>query len=159
MNTKKPAVNHVGTSLILVVLIILALVTFAVLSLVQTNRDRLYSDQIRSVSTAYHEACHTAENILADIDTVLLQNWSENTEEWYDDVATVLAENEDLSLDFSSDPPLVRYQVAFGDERALDVVLEITPPSDTDDPFYRIIRWEEISTHSWQGDNSLNLMQ
>ncbi len=158
MKNKKLSISHVGTSLVLVVLIILALVVFAVLSLSQTNRDRLYAEKIVSLNQAYRKACDEAEETLSDIDRILLDNWQEDRQAWYRAAESALSGLDDLSLDFSSETPSISFQVAYGSDRALCVTLEIAPPSGDDQPFYRITRWQEISTRDWQADNTLNLL-
>ena len=61
-----PAVN-IGSSFMLVILIILSMVIFAVLSLSGALRDARYIERKAGRTANYYQANNTAEKILADI--------------------------------------------------------------------------------------------
>ena len=157
MSSKKMPVTHMGTSLILVILVILALAVFAVLSLVQTNRDKLLGEQIALQNQRYYEACGQAEDMLARIDAALVEAYTPNQESYYASAADALSKIEGLTLDSSQDTLTVSFSVSFPQERELFVALEAKMPQDKEDGFYRILSWEERSTRPWESDNSLEL--
>ena len=67
-----PAVN-IGSSFMLVILIILSMVIFAVLSLSGALRDARYIERKAGRTANYYQANNAAEKILADIDRVLAE--------------------------------------------------------------------------------------
>lgn len=144
-----PAI-HMGTSLLLVIFIILCMVIFAVLSLTSAAKDMNYSEKNALRTTAYYTACNQAEHALAEIDSILCDN---------PDRASAIAQLE--SLDYivvSEDADLTKtamFHVAIDEDEALEVILGLQPEENKQ---YQIISWKSISTASWTADQTLPVL-
>ena len=72
--SKSPGFINMGTSLLLVVFLVLALVVFAVLSLSSAKADRNIVDKEVAASENYYRALTASEEMLKEIDAVLEEN-------------------------------------------------------------------------------------
>ena len=72
--SKSPGFINMGTSLLLVVFLVLALVVFAVLSLSSAKADRNIVDKEVAASENYYRALTASEEMLKEIDAVLEGN-------------------------------------------------------------------------------------
>lgn len=158
MNRKKYPVTNIGTSLILTVFIILALVTFAVLSMINTNHDYEFTEKIADRTSRYYEASNDASALLAQIDETARQCYTSNQTEYYLAVQKKLGQMKGVTTESTGENCLVSYSVPIGDSQALDVETEILYPSNQGDPFYAVHKWQEVSTREWDGDAKLNLL-
>ncbi|MEF9946163.1 MAG: hypothetical protein RR869_01210 [Lachnospiraceae bacterium] len=158
MNHKKFPITHLGTSLILVVLIILALVTFSTLSVVNTNRDYQSEKKVADRTTAYYQASNQAEVILAQIDDALLASTRPSPEPYYEAAKTALQQISSLTTDFSAEVPTVSYTVPITEFHLLQVTLLLPYPQSDSDSYYQIQTWKEISTKEWKSNSKLKLI-
>lgn len=131
-----PIVN-VGTSSLLIIFVILSLVVFAALSLSGAKSDYDFSKNLADRKTAYYSACNQAEQIAADIDQILAEGGD-------------LADYRDADLKIEGNT--VSYMIPISDSQAVDVVLDI------EGSYYKVSKWQVVSTKEWEEDNSLNLM-
>ena len=159
MKEKKMPVTHIGTSLILVVLIILTLVTFAVLSVVQTDKDRQFGEKTAGQTQQYYEASNKAEDMLDKIDSVLLKCFGNNNGDFYDAAKSALSGIDGVTADFTGQIPIITFTINYEGNRALNVCLELNYPQTESEGFYRITAWQEVSTKEWHGDNSINILK
>lgn len=149
-NSKRqaPFVN-IGSSLLLVIFLVLCLVTFATLSLSSARSDDSFSRRMADRKTEYYQASNQAEDLLAQIDR-LLEETSSSSErpDWKE-------------LDFSSISPEIRYdpetavlsyQIPVNEKQALDVALKLK------DGYYEIQKWQIVNTEKWESDDTLHLM-
>ena len=67
-----PFVN-IGSSLLLVIFLVLCLVTFATLSLSSARSDYSFSSRAAQRRTDYYQACNVAEDALAQVDAILVK--------------------------------------------------------------------------------------
>lgn len=144
-----PAI-HMGTSLMLVIFIILCMVIFAVLSLTSAAKDMNYSEKNALRTTAYYMACNQAEHALAEIDAILSASR---------DTATAITQLEALDYVIISEnvsfAENVMFHVAIDEDEVLQVVLELQPDGNT---HYQILSWKSISTASWTADQTLPVL-
>lgn len=168
METKKksaPFVN-IGSSLLLVIFLVLCLVTFATLSLSSAQSDYNFSKKLADRKTDYYRAGNTAERILDQIDEVLAHTYEESAASYYSTAKqrlldlsfTESEENTTLEINFNAELPTVAYTVPVNEKQALSVILELPPVSKDNDGYYRIKQWKIISTEEWNGDNTLQLI-
>lgn len=158
MNRKKLPVSNIGTALILTVFIILALISFAALSMVSANHNYQAAQKTADRTASYYEASGDAEIRLAEIDDILAASYSAEKETYYENVKDGLQALPDITLDFDSDTPAVSYRIPVSDSHALLVQILIMHPASGVDGFYELKTWQEISTKEWNGDATLNLM-
>lgn len=158
MRQKKYPVTNIGTSLILSVFIILALVTFAVLSMINTSHDYEFTEKIADRTARYYEASNEAEEILAQIDNAAQSSYTEDAEAYFSTVGNLLSQKDDLTVEASDESCRVVYSVAIGDTQALDVEIEILHPESLGDTYYKIHKWQEVSTEEWSSDAKMNLL-
>ena len=72
--SNSPGFINMGTSLLLVVFLVLALVVFAVLSLSSAQADKNIVDRQVGASENYYRALEDSEELLGDIDRLLAEN-------------------------------------------------------------------------------------
>lgn len=150
MNENKrqaPFVN-VGSSLLLVVFLLMCLITFATLSFSSARSDESFSQRIADRKTEYYTASNKAERLLAQIDQLL-----DNADPANLDFAAINSLDADVAYD--PDAATLSYQVAINDKQALDVVLVL---EEDEDRHYRIERWQTVTTRKWESDDKLELM-
>lgn len=168
METKKksaPFVN-IGSSLLLVIFLILCLVTFATLSLTSAQSNYNFSEKLANRKTDYYSASNQAERILDRIDNVLADTYADTSAAYFSAAERRLTEikftgaEEDASLEmnFSTEVPTVAYTVPVNEKQALSVILEILPVNKNTEGYYRIRQWKVVSTEEWSGDNTLQLI-
>lgn len=131
MNKKKPFDVNIGSSSILLIFVTLCLVSFAALSIVSANADYKLSEKIMNRTTAYYEACNTAEESIAVIDHTLrnVYETTANEEEYFQSVGYVKS-----------------FMIEISDFQTLNIKLNIQYPSTEEDPFYRISSWKIVNT-------------
>ena len=140
-NKKHSPVVNIGSSLLLVIFLVLCLVTFATLSLSSARSDYGFSSRLAERKTDYYRASSQAETILSALTPVV------DT----DDVV--------LELNISAEKPSVSYQVPVNDKQFLSVVLELLPADKEEAGFYRVTQWKVVSQAEWKGDNTLKLIK
>ena len=133
-----------GSSILLLVFVVVSLVSFAVLSLSSAITDKKLTTQISEKNRSYYQACNLAEEYLAQIDSNLQTAYesSISQEGFYELVST--------GSNFS---------IPVSDFQELYVAVTYTYPQEEDDTFYTIDEWKLISTNTPEIDNSLPLMQ
>lgn len=165
-NKQQTSFVNIGTSLLLVIFLVLTLVTFAVLSLTSARSDYNLSTRLASHKTEYYKASETAETIVDEIDRILKELSKKNGA----DLAAYRAEAEltlqqtvleDTSLrwdsDTDTDTPTLSFTVPMSESQALEVVLRITDYTNCE-TYYTIHSWNVISTDTWEGDQSIQLL-
>lgn len=147
MNKQKrqtPFVN-IGSSLLLVVFLLLCLVTFAALAFSSARSDESFSQRIADRKTEYYEAANRAEELLHQIDGIL------------DAAAEIpdFSEVDSLDADVSYDPETeqISYRVPINEKQALDVVLALDAKRD-----FQIEKWQTVNIQKWEGDDTLQLL-
>ncbi len=142
-----PFVN-VGSSLLLVVFLLMCLITFATLSFSSARSDESFSQRIADRKSEYYAASNEAERLLSQIDRLL---------DVADPADLDFAAIDSLDADIAYDPDAatLSYQVKINDKQALDVVLAL---EETDDSHYRIEKWQTVTTRKWESDDKLKLM-
>ncbi len=161
-----PFVN-IGSSLLLVIFLVLCLVTFATLSLSSARSDYSFSSRAAQRRTDYYQACNVAEDVLAQIDAILVKaadspaGVSDGSGNWMKDLDFTRidgAEFDAVGLEIVYDPEdaSLSYQIPVSEKQALEVGLVLTPGSDTG--YYKIEKWQLINTGTREGSQPLQLM-
>ncbi|MEG1431394.1 hypothetical protein [Eubacterium sp.] len=134
---------NVGASSFLVIFTVLALVTFAVLSVSSANADQQLSDKVLESTTAYYQAENQAEETLAQIDQALSQGAPPDD--------TTLPDLLPPGCIWDAGSRTIAFTKEMGDGQALAISLTLPPEGTT----YQITRWQVIATNDWQPDNTL----
>ena len=145
METKKQEFKlNIGTASLLLVFIVLCLVTFATLSIVSSNADYKLSKKVAERTTAYYEACNTAQDNIAALDNTLRKMYDSSADE------TAYFQTVGKSKSFA---------VPISDIQTLSVTVNILYPSSSEGSFYEIKAWQVLTTGDLEYDNSLNVLQ
>lgn len=155
-NRRQAPFVNIGSSLLLVIFLVLCLVTFATLSLSSARSDESFSRRMADRKTEYYEAAGQAEDLLAQIDQHLEQTASKGgANRWKALDFTGISPK----IHYDSSSAAVSYQVPINDKQALDVVLALNTGEDTvQSGYYRIEKWQTVNTEKWESDDTLNLM-
>lgn len=147
MNRKKSYGISVGTSSILVIIVILSLVCFAGLSVVSANADYQLSRKLADRTTTYYQAASLAHRDLALLDEELQQIYAQSSS--VSDYEAKIKESLSDSLTFS---------YVISDSQAL--IVSVTPvyPADTDDALFTVDRFQVVTTDEPPLDTSLSLL-
>ncbi len=147
MNRKKSYGISVGTSSILVIIVILSLVCFAGLSVVSANADYQLSRKLADRTTTYYQATSDAHQNLALLDKELQQIYDESNSE--SDYKAKIKESLSDSLTFS-------YFIS--DSQSL--IVSVTPvyPAKADDVLFTVDQFQVVTTDEPALDNSLSLL-
>lgn len=131
MNKKKQFFGmNIGSASMLLIFVILCMVSFAALTIISANADRRLSRRIADRTTAYYDACNSAQESLAGIDQVLSAQYraSAGMEEYFHAVGHNKS-----------------YAIPISDTQTLLVEIEILYPEQDDDTFYKITSWKVIT--------------
>ncbi len=157
-----PFVN-IGSSLLLVIFLVLCLVTFATLSLSSARSDYSFSSRAAQRRTDYYQACNMAEDALAQVDAILVKaaGGSDGSGNWMKDLDFTQidgAEFDAVGLEIVYDPEAaaLSYQIPVNEKQALEVGLVFTP--DRDEGYYEIDQWQLVNTGTREGSQPLQLM-
>lgn len=159
-----PAVN-IGSSFMLVILIILSMVIFAVLSLSSALRDARYIERKAERTADYYQANNAAEKTLADIDQILAETCKKAelfTEEYQTEAIAELNQlNHIQASPAEGNRPLIliQYTIPMDGSDALDVTLAANDSSSKSDGYYYITEWKQISTQEWNADSTLPVIK
>lgn len=158
-NKQQTSFVNIGTSLLLVIFLVLTLVTFAVLSLTSARSDYNLSTRLASHKTEYYKASETAETIVDEIDRILEELSKKNGAEAELTLQQTVLEDTSLrwDSDTDTDTPTLSFTVPMSESQALEVVLRITDYTNCE-TYYTIHSWNVISTDTWEGDQSIQLL-
>ena len=131
MNRQKPRFGvNVGSASILLIFVILCLVSFAVLSIVSSTADNKLTQRVLDRTTAYYEACNSAQESLAGLDTVLKAQYASST---------------DSDEYFAAVGHTTSYAIHITDAQTLLVQVTILYPEDANDTFYKVTGWQTVT--------------
>lgn len=151
-----------GVPSILMIFVVLALTTFAVLSFTSARADYKLTEKNCKYIIGYYEADKEAQTIIASIDAVILENNRATGE--FDFTGAVQALDKDITIDTDSNGKLLlKYKVAINDKQNLNVWLRVN--SEDSESRYTIakysvsqptsdscVNFEDESAGWWQGN-------
>ncbi|NCB92038.1 MAG: hypothetical protein EOM40_05620 [Clostridia bacterium] len=139
MNKKKIPAANIGTSSIITIFVILCMVAFSMLSYMNAKKDADFNNQLMLQNDDYYAASSAAYQQIADIDETLQE-------------AYLAGSLDDLD-------PIYQISVPVDDKHTLEVELTVRTPDQDNGALYTITRFQEVSTQTWESDDSLNLIQ
>lgn len=147
MNNKKRYGISVGSSSILIIIVILCLVCFAGLSIVSATADYKLSCRLAERTTGYYKASGLANQKLANLDQAFHSAYLESTSK--EDYFQKIKESYADSLTFS-------YPVS--DTQALCVSVKPVYPEEETGNFFEVTDFQIITTKEMELDNSLPVL-
>lgn len=132
---------QLGSSLMLVILVVLCLTVFATLSLVSALKDSKYSAKSAEKTYHYYQADAKANRILEEISTRLQQGDS--------------LDNLNLTVSEDTNGTMVQYQVPVSEQQLLSVTLLLNDEIAPDSGYYHIVEWKEIAASEWKPNTTL----
>ena len=121
---------NIGSASMMLIFVILCLVSFAALSIVSANADRRLSNKVAERTTAYYEACNSAQESLSGIDKVLTARY---------------AASADADEYFAAVGHSKSYAIPVSEAQTLFVEIEILYPETAEDTFYKLKTWKVIT--------------
>lgn len=163
MKKNNSPVTNIGLISLMMIFIVLCMVIFAVLSLSSAIAADRTGQKNADHTTEYYDASNKAEEILADMDDIFSDSYQKanNTEDYYRSILerlpdTVNAIQTDGQIEAS-------YQTDVNDSQALFVRIAALPFQEIQEKenysFYKILTWQVIQKDSWEGDNTIQLIQ
>lgn len=148
MNNKKKRYGiSVGTSSILVIIVVLCLVCFAGLSIVSANADYKLSSKLAERTTSYYQASSLANEEFARINNAFYDFYLESADsnEYYKKIKESYSDSLTFSYPISS-------------TQALSVSVEPVYPDDETGNFFNVTSFCIVTTSDLQLDESLPVL-
>ncbi|MGN0377214.1 MAG: hypothetical protein ACI4ED_06230 [Suilimivivens sp.] len=147
MNSKKRYGINIGTSSILVIIVVLCLVCFAGLSIVSSVADCKLSNKLAERTTSYYEASNLANEQFAKLDAAFHDFYQESANE--EEYLQKIKESCSDSLTFS-------YPI--NDMQVLSVSVEPVYPENENGNFIKVTCFQVITTEEIELDTSLPVL-
>lgn len=153
---KQSSFSSIGITSLVLIFVMLCLLTFSVLSLVTARADLRLSQKNAERTSAYYDAENRANDVLLSVISCI--------EEYKDSPdASVFYQKLRERLDgqngiLFTGADSLKYEVLLDKEQLLSVSLEISYETYDDGSHYRILAWNTVSTHEWESDGSLPLL-
>lgn len=147
-----------GTSLMLVVFLILTLTAFATLSLSGALRDYEYSKKAAQKTSAFYHADLLANQKLVHISDVLEQIFVKYPDAYETHALLELRNMDDVIVSDDETNPWIAYKIPINTRQNLEVQLSLSAPAGKDQPYYRVVRWQETPAAPWAGETKLPVL-
>lgn len=144
MKSKKRYGLNIGTSSILIIIVILCLVCFSGLSITSANADYRLSKRLADRTTAYYDACNQAQSTLATLSTQLEELYQQSSSKA--DYENKIKESLQDSLSFS---------YSINENQTLQVSVSPLYPDTAENNFFQITGWQIVNSVSPELDTSL----
>ena len=142
---------NIGTSLILVIFVVLALVSFAALSYLSAKSAYTLSKETADRIASYYDANRMAEPYLENIEIQMsrfVQN-VDNEESFYNGIEKLFNGNDRIEVLNTEGKVTLNYAVAITNGQNLEVsIVAKYPEAEGDSPFY-IDRWATSINQEW----------
>lgn len=145
MKSKKEHIRiGFGSSLLLLVFVVISFVSFAVLSLSSAITDQKLTNKISQKNENYYKASNLAQEQLAKIDEKLAKAYelAEDSDEYYE----LVSSESKFTIDVS-------------DYQELQVSIQHKYPEDSGDCFYDITQFQLVSVNTPELDTDLPVFQ
>lgn len=144
MKKKKRYGLNIGTSSILIIIVILCLVCFSGLSITSANADYRLSRRLADRTTAYYDACNQAQGSLCAISQSLEDLYLESSskEDYEDKIKRSLQD-------------LFTFSYPINENQILQVSVSPLYPDTADGDFIEVTGWQVVNTLTPELDNSL----
>ena len=145
------ACSSIGSSLLLVIFLILSLVMVATLSVTTARNNYLISEREAERVTAKTAANNASEEILAALPSLC----EEASEVSSQNVTTSVGE---ISVEITKEGAytVFSWEIPFSDSQALSVSVNLESPDEPEN--YIITRWQSVTTAEWSSDDTIQLL-
>lgn len=145
-------ITSIGSSLLLVIFLILSLIMFATLSITTARSNYLISQREADRVTNRTEANNASEEILASLPSLCKEAAEENSQTVTTsagDVIVSISQNETGHTIFS-------WQIAFSDSQAISVAVDLASLNEPEN--YTITCWKTITTSEWSSTDTIKVL-
>ena len=160
-----PSILGVGTASIVFVFMLLALVTFAVLTYTSAAMDFRLSQKSADRTEEYYEASNRAQKHIGDVDDLLKETYAQTSSSavYMNTVENTVGEMswaKEAQLKSKQDDGKlsVSWEEQIDEGQCLAILLEISPPQ-TGESFYKIRRYKVADLGEWNVDKSVNVFR
>ena len=144
--------SSIGSSLLLVIFLILCLVMFAVLSVTTARNNYLISEREAEHVTSKTAADNASEEILASLASLCEKAAASSSEEITTSAGDVLVEIEQAE----SGHTVFSWEIPFSDTQALSVSVDLASLDEPDE--YTITSWQSVTTADWSSTETIKVM-
>ncbi len=148
---KTPAAN-IGSSLLLVIFLILCLVMFATLSVTTARSNYLLSQREAERVTVKTAADNASQQVLAALPSLCENADTASTET----VTTTVGDISVAIMPQENGHTVFSWQISISDTQALSVAVDL--PSLTQTQTYTITRWQTIKTADWSSTDTVQVL-
>lgn len=152
MKKKKYASGSSGAVGILVCFVMLAMVSFGVLSLSGAAADRRLCEKSNEHVSEYYSAFNSAQQQLSQLDSALLKAYE--TDDYFQSAKDYIQQS-GLWQTVSDNPLKVQHKSVINENQYINVIIYIKLPTDEDDGFYKIESWQSVTDSRWNENNQL----
>lgn len=147
---------NIGITSVVLIFVMLCLLTFSVLSVASARADLRLSQKSARRTTAYYESYNNAVGILREI-AACINSQHDQTDEtlYFQNIKEQLDGKNGISF---SDEQHLSYSVSLDSEQMLAVSLTLSFTSFENGNYYRIDMWKAVSTHKWDPDTDLPVL-
>jgi len=151
MRNRRSGGINIGSSLILVIFVLLSLVTFATLSYMSAKSDYRLSKEAADRTASYYDANRMAELYMANIETLLENHYSvcSGKEQFYVGIEKVFAENDNIKISSQNDKVYLEYKVHITNGQNLEVRLRANYKEKEDDSLFYVEKWATAVDDNW----------
>lgn len=144
MRKRKEFSLNVGISSILFIFVVLALVSFSILSLSSATSDYKLSERVMQNTESYYSACNEAMELLESFDGTLSDLYETGISRtgYYEQVGKKKA-----------------FAVSVNELQTLEIEVSILYPENPGEPFYELTKWQVETTGTMEYDDSLNVFK
>ncbi len=141
----------IGISLLLVVFVLMAMVTFGTLSFVTARTDANFSESTAEATRQYYAADIVAKQTLQSIDEKLKAIEAEDNTAYFDEIEMQLAE---YDITFEDENLLLRFDTTVNDAETLKSCIAV---KFGDAVRYEILEWRLVYTEDWSADEGVDV--
>ena len=158
-----------GAPMLVTVFLVLSLISFSVLSYVTSQTDYRFARELESRVINTVKANNQGElklshikSVLRDVynDTIYLGNAANDsntgfdTEEVYFNLAREMLYDYQININ-----NYLNFSVIINDNQNLEVTLRLLYPTNENEPFFLITKWQVVQTGPWIPDESIDLLE
>ncbi len=151
MNKPQQMGVPIGTSLLLVVFVLLALITFATLSLVSANSDNNLSQNVADTTKEFYAADAQAQIKLSEIHKILMGTSSDNMSDLYDELKESLS---GYTVEMNNDKILVSFDTPVDEQESIHSEISVNL-----DGSYEVTKWQLLYTEEWESSTAFPVFQ
>ena len=143
-------ITNIGSSMLLIIFLILCLFIFATLSLSAARSNYLLSRQNADRQTAHYASSNASQEILAVLPTVTAQSGETRI------AATSAGEITIHAAAAQNGHTVLSWQIPVTDTQSLAVSLDMADSADGED--FTITQWQIVSTREWTGTQTIPVL-